>query len=137
MRQRGMLITVALLAGVLACGIVSGLAIAPDPGRFVVPGASNVHVQRVGWGTRIVSYDFTPTGTAWDTLLDRRLRSARWLPPDFSGAPGQFTIYTYVNMPWIGTTWEEAKLEGDAQHASIILRRWIRLRWLPQYAIAF
>jgi hypothetical protein len=39
----------------------------------------------------------TESGADWAAQLDRRLRGQGWLPPDFSDAAAQFTIYSYVN----------------------------------------
>jgi hypothetical protein len=134
--RRAIIVAVVLCAAVLACGTAGWQALTPDARRFVVPGATNVRVQRAGLGTHVVSYDYAQTNTAWDTLLDRQLRAARWLPPDFSGAPAQFSVYTYVNTSWFGTVWEEVNIQGNPHHPTIVLRRWLRLHWLPQYSIS-
>ena len=137
MRRRNAIGAIILLLIAMGCGVGAWQALQPDTARFVVPGATHVQVQQRTPGIRVVSFDFVDPRASWDTLLDQRLRAARWLPPDFSGAPGQFTIYGYVNSYWFGSIWEEANLQGNAQHATVILRRWLRLRWPPGYSIGF
>ena len=135
MRRPSPMIIITLLVVALSCGALAWSGLRPSPAGFVVPGATNVHVERAEPGVRLISYDLAEPG--WDTALDRRLRAARWLPPDFSGAPAQYTIYSYVNMYWFGSIWQEANVQGSATHARITVRRWLRLRWWPAYRVPF
>lgn len=135
MRRRGAICIMALLLVASSCSIVVLLALWPSQYRFVVPRATEVQVQRIGPGTHTITYNVAEPG--WHITLDRRLRAARWLPPDFSGAPAQYTIYSYVNMYWFGSIWEEADVQGSAKHASITVRRWLRLRWWPGFLLQF
>lgn len=135
MRRHSPVIIITLLVITLSCGALAWSGLRPSPARFVVPGAINVQVERAGPGVRVISYELTEPG--WDTTLDRRLRAAHWLPPDFSGAPAQYTTYSYVNTHWFGAIWHEANMQGDATHARIIVRRWLRLRWWPSFQLPF
>ena len=129
------LVILTVLAAVIACG-GGWLALASGAGAFVAPGASDVQVHSLSLCTRLVTFRAAP-GTDWASQLDRRLRDQGWLPPDYSGASAQFTTYSYVNYYWFGTIWEQADLEGDAEHARIVVRRWLRLRWFVAQAIGF
>jgi hypothetical protein len=137
MRRRTIVLALVELVCLVMCGAGGWLALRTDTARFVVPGASEVHVQSIRPGTHLITFNATEPSADWADQLDRRLRDQGWLPPDFSGATAQFTIYSYVNLYWFGSIWEEADLHGDAQHARIIVRRWLRLRWLFDQSFEF
>ena len=128
--QKKYLALLAVLVVVVACGAGVWPALAPSAARFVVPGASDVQVRSLARGTREISYRFDHPNLDWAALLDRQLRAQGWLPPDYSGAKVQFTIYSYVNYIWIGSIWEQADVQGEAQRGHIVVQRWLRLRWL-------
>lgn len=121
-----------LAAFVLLC-CAGGALLAPERGqRFVVPGAYDVQVSYARAGERTVSFRVAPSTPDWAYALDRSLRAQGWLPPDFSGAAAQFTIYTHVMSFGAVSVWEEAQIDGTAQQAHIRLRRWLRLSWPQQ-----
>ncbi|KPV49596.1 hypothetical protein SE17_31710 [Kouleothrix aurantiaca] len=114
---------------VLCC--VAGVLLVPERGqRFAVPGAYNVLVTRQQPGVRVISFEVLPGAPDWAYILDRSLRAQGWLPPDYSGANGQFNRYSYVMSLKVVTVWEEAEIDGDVQKARITLRRWLRIAWL-------
>ncbi len=130
MHHRTIVIALVALICMASCGTAGWLALRPNTARFVVRGASEIRVQNILLGTRQITFTTSEPSADWAEQLDRRLRDQGWLPPDFSGAAAQFTIYSYVNSYWFGSIWEQADLQGDAHHARIIVRRWLRLPWL-------
>ena len=127
-----------VVAALLILVCVAGVLLVPDRGqRFVVPGAYDVRVARPTVGVRVVTFR-VPAGTPdWADTLDRSLRAQGWLPPDYSGAVGQFTIYTHIMSFFSISVWEEAQIGGDAQQARITLRRWLRVAWPKSLSINF
>lgn len=130
MRRSTLIATLAVLLILTASAAGGWLALAPGAARFVVPGASDVHIRSLAPGTHEITFRVGQANKEWTSLLDRQLRGQGWLPPDYSGARAQFTIYSYVNHYWFGSIWEQADLQGDPQHARIVVRRWLRLGWL-------
>lgn len=119
----------------LACAVLlcAGAMWFAAPERVLaVPGAFDVRVVHTAPGTRVITFEIADTGGDWAYQLDRSLRARGWLPPDYSGAPAQFTIYSHVMSFGVGTLWEEADIQGNAHAARITVRRWLRLPWLTR-----
>lgn len=137
MRRRTLYFTLVAVICVLTSGLIAWRIALPDMVFLVTPGAENLRIQRLGSGVRVVTYHVPSSDTEWLSVLDQRLRAQGWMPPDYSGASQQFTIYTYVNSLQFGSMWQEINLEGTAHYAHIVMRRWLRLPWLSAQPIYF
>jgi hypothetical protein len=114
---------------IIALGAALGAAARPPIASFVVAGAANVRVQTLGVGVWQISYEAPGPEFEWYFQVERNLRDARWVPPDKWGDPAQLNIYRRASSLWLGYLWERAELDGDRNHARIVVRRWFSIPW--------
>jgi len=114
---------------VIALGAALWLAARPPIAPFVVAGASDVRVRAIGMGAWEISYEASGPRFGWYFQVERNLRDARWVPPDKWGDPAQLNVYRRASSLWLGYLWERAELDGDPNHARIVVRRWFSIPW--------
>jgi hypothetical protein len=112
-----------LLLVVVGCGAGGWLAMRQVLAPFLAPGASDVRVEAVGWGARLISYRMPNPDDAWLTTVARRLRGAGWVLSDegylWGNTERYTTIYTRSSRLWFLRLDERAELLGDRSFAQI------------------
>ena len=125
MRRR--LVILLLLLGMLlaSCSVVAWAATRPPIALLVPPGARDIHVQRMGFGQWLLTYEAAGGRYEWYYAVATRLADSGWSQPSKWGPPAQLNTYTQVTPLWVGFLWEQVELHGDSNRARIILRRWL------------
>lgn len=131
-----------LLSGTLA-GTGIWLFCHPSITPFLVPGASDIQVVSTGVWQWQITYDAPGPPYAWYFTLSRTLEAQHWNAGS-RWRPDGSTMYdpvTPLRFEWgyTGVLWDEVVLIPDhdqPQHATITLRRRIRISWWQLWAPA-
>jgi hypothetical protein len=120
---------------VLIMLLVSGagwITARPSLAPFLVPGATNVQVVPLGWGTWQFSYDVAGSPTTWYTDIPRQLEAQRWSSMDRVEYGAMTRTYNRTVSFGVCELWEWAFLTFDPLQpnvAHIIVRRWVAIPW--------
>lgn len=121
---------VAMLVALMLCGLAGWRATHPALGIFVAPGATDLQITPVGWGTWQIRYRAQGNPTTWYSDIAERLERQRWRTADRAEYGALSRTYSRAISLGVGELWEWATLTFDPlkpNEAHITVRQWIAL----------
>jgi hypothetical protein len=107
----------------------------PSLAPFLAPGATNVQMVPLGWGTWQLSYDVSGSPTTWYTDIPYQLEAQHWSSIDRVEYGAMARTYNRTVSLRVCELWEWAFLTFDPLQpnvAHIIVRRWVVIPWWRQ-----
>jgi hypothetical protein len=101
----------------------------PPVAPFLAAEASNLRVQDLGVGQRLISYHAPGAPYAWRSSVALGLERNGWSIPRWRDPAMPRQSYLRLSRRWFGTLWEQADLEGEPNSARILVRRRIEMGW--------
>jgi hypothetical protein len=123
--RRRLVLSLLLSISLLSCSAVGWAAARPPIAGLVTPDAREIHLQGLGWGQWLLTYEAAGARGEWYYTIATRLADSGWSQPSKWGPPPLLNTYTLVTPLWIGSLWQQVELRGEANRARIIFRRWI------------
>lgn len=121
-----------LLALLISCGIGGSMAIRPRIDQFLVLGATDVEISRLGWNEWKISYYAPGSPTTWSNDVAHQLESHHWSSQDRVEYGSLSRTYNRASSFGFYELWEWAYItfEPSRPHdAKIRVRRWIAIPW--------
>ncbi len=117
-----------VLMTLAACGVGGWVAARPPMKLLLVPGARDVEVMALGWGTWQISYYAPGAPTTWYTDVAHQLEAQHWSSLDQVAYAPLTRIYSRAVSFGFCDLWEWTYLTFDPlrpHSAQIKVRRWV------------